>query len=379
MLPVSVFMLIAIDIREAGHEKTGKGWYTFNIVKGLMELDSENTYRLYTDSPQNPFDNLPKNFEIRCLSAPSWKWHFKVLKDIKEHPVTLFFAPTSYIIPSLAPSTIKTIITVHDLVAFMFPSTHNKKAVIIERLTLKKALTKASHSFVVSDNTKHDLMKRFGYPESKMTITSCAPSDFYKKPLEITSHEKKEITDRLNLPEKFLLAVSTLEPRKNFSVLLKSFVIIKRKFPEYKLVIVGKKGWNYQSIDETLKHYQLQNDVILTGYLPIEDIKKLYHLAKAFVFPSLYEGFGIPPLEAMASGCPVVASNVSSLPEVVGEAGLLVDPQNAYKIAEAVISLIGNEEARHMFIERGKKQAEKFNWTSSAQKALQAFQLIGNS
>lgn len=370
-------MKIAVDIREVNHEKTGKGWYTFSLVQELIRMDHKNHYLLYTDaadSGKNSFKSA-KNVEIRLIQSKPWQWHFKVLKDLQEQKVELFFAPNSYIIPALAPKSLKTVITVHDLVAFLFPSAHHRKAVIIERLTLKRALKKAKSIFVVSENTKKDLLKRFKYPPSQIHLTPCAPSDFFKNSKPAKDHKSiQSIREKLHLPTKFILAVGTLEPRKNFSTLIKSFVIVKRKYPEYKLVIVGKKGWQYGHIAAALKHYKLEKDVIFTGYLEDEHLQQVYSLAEVFVFPSLYEGFGIPPLEAMCCGCPVVSSNVASLPEVIGEAGLLIDPKNAHKMAEAISSLISNDHIRSMFIERGKSQADKFSWRESAQKVLEVFE-----
>lgn len=364
-------MKIAIDIREAQQEKTGKGWYTWNLVSHLLQIDKKNEYLLYTDTAQSPFPPA-KNVQIKIIDAQSFQWHWQTLKDLKQEKPDLFFAPTSYIIPALAPKSLRTIITVHDLVAFMFPSTHAAKAVVIERLTLRMALKKARHVLVVSDNTKQDLRKRFDYPEKKITETPCAASELFFKPAP-PPQELEKFRTEMNLPEKFLLSVGTLEPRKNFPVLIKSFVNFKKWHPEFKLVIVGKKGWKYGKIEETLKEYNIEKEVIFPGYLKNEDLKKMYHLAQTFIFPSLYEGFGIPPLEAMACGCPVVSSSAASMPEVVGEAGILVDPKNAYKMADAVSSLTDNEDVRTMLRERGYQQAKKFSWQESAKKTLEIF------
>ncbi|MFA5829404.1 MAG: glycosyltransferase family 1 protein [Candidatus Gracilibacteria bacterium] len=363
---------IAIDIREAGHEKTGKGWYTYNLVQALLEIDSHNEYILYTDQEKNSYKEF-KNAHIKTVKGKSVIWHLNVLKDLKKSPpVDIFFAPTSYIIPCFAPKNLRVIITVHDLVAFLFPGSHNSKAVLIERVTLRKALKKAANVLVVSANTEKDLLDRFHYPKEKIHEVPCATTEFYKEEIgerELTAFKKKH-----HLPDKFILAVGTLEPRKNFSTLIKSFVIVKRKYPDCKLVIVGKKGWKYKLIEEALKKYQLESDVIFPGYLVDEDLRKMYHLASVFVFPSLYEGFGIPPLEAMACGCPVVSSNVASLPEVIGDSGLLIDPKNAHKWADAVCSLLDNEQTRNMLIERGHRRAEKFSWANSAKIALEVFE-----
>ncbi len=364
-------MKIAIDIREAGKQKTGKGWYTYNIVKEILKLDNRNQYLLYGNSKKNPYKDF-KNVKFKHIEAGSAKWHFKVIKDIKDKNVDLFFAPTSYIIPAFAPKNLRVIITIHDLVAFLFPSSHNKKAMIVERLTLKKALKKVSDVFVVSENTKKDLLNKFKLlNEQKIHLTPCAASKVFSKP--VSEDELIEFKDQKKLPDNFILAVGTLEPRKNISTLIKSYVNIKKWHPEYKLVLVGKKGWKYEQIEETLKKFQVEKDVIFPGYLKDDELQKIYKLAKVFVFPSLYEGFGIPPLEAMASGCPVVSSNKSSLPEVIGEAGILIDPTNAYKMADAISSLIENENVRNMMIDRGYRQAEKFSWSFSAKNALDVF------
>jgi len=363
-------MKIAIDIRSAGHEKTGKGWYTFNLVSEMLRQDRENEYLFYTDTAKHPFGNH-KNVSFKVFVEKSWKWHLKVLKDLQTEKADLFFAPSSYIIPAFAPKSLKTVITVHDLAAFLFPRTYAAKSVLIERMTLKKALKKAEAVLTVSENTKKDLLKKFKYPAHKIHLTPCAPSAFFRQP--VSEKDLEGIKKTLKLPDNFILAVGTLEPRKNINTLIKSFVIIKRKYPDFKLVIVGKKGWNYHLIEHALKHYKMEKEVIFAGYLEDHELQKVYALAKVFVFPSLYEGFGMPPLEAMASGCPVVSSNSSSMPEVVGQGGLLIDSSNAVKIADSVCSLLADDQVRLMMIERGRMQEQKFQWEDSAKKALEVF------
>ncbi|MCA9374098.1 glycosyltransferase family 4 protein [Candidatus Peregrinibacteria bacterium] len=363
-------MKIAIDIRDAGRARAGKGWYTYNIITELLKLDTRNEYILYSNTKKNPFKGS-KNAEIRCIEEKMPKWHFKVIQDLKKNPVDLFFAPTSFIIPAFAPRSLRVIITVHDLVAFLFPGTHSVKATLIERLTLKKALKKAEKVFVVSENTKKDLLDKFDYPSSEIIETPCAPADFYRE--AVSDEELLKFKEQKKLPDNFILAVGTLEPRKNFATLIKGFVTFKKRHPDFKLVIVGKQGWKFKQIEESLEKYNMKEEVIFPGYIEGESLHKMYKLARAFVFPSLYEGFGIPPLEAMASGCPVVSSNVASLPEVVGDAGLLIDPKNSYKMAEAVADLIDHDNVRIMMIERGLRQAEKFTWQKTAQIALETF------
>jgi glycosyltransferase involved in cell wall biosynthesis len=366
-------MKIAIDIRSAGREKTGKGWYTFNLVSEIIKQDRDNDYIFYTDNAKQPFGSH-KNVTVKVFPLKSWRWHIKVLNDLRMEKPNLFFSPSSYIIPAFASKSLKTIITVHDLAAFLYPGAYPAKAILIERMTLRQALKKVSAVFTVSENTKKDLLRKFKIKADIVHLTPCAPSTFFRQPL--SEKDLEAVKKSLKLPDKFILGVGTMEPRKNFNTLIKSFVIIKRNYPDYKLVIVGKKGWNFGLIEHALKHYKMEKDVLFTGYLHDHELQKVYALAKVFVFPSLYEGFGIPPLEAMASGCPVVSSNSSSLPEVVGQGGLLIDARSAVKIADAVCSLLADEQIRLMMIERGKIQEKRFQWADSAKKALEVFRSL---
>ncbi len=364
-------MKIAIDVRDADGQKTGKGFYAFGLIKNILEQDQENQYILYSDQAKSPFP-AQENVTFKHVDKTGIKWHFATLSDLKKERPDLYFAPTSYIIPAMAPRWLKVILTVHDLVAFMFPKNHKKKAVLIERFTLKHALKNSSKIFVVSENTKNDLINRFHLPKSMMAEVPCAPNELYRN--EFDQKQAEHISKKYKLPKHFILGVGTLEPRKNFATLIKSYVIIKRRFPDYKLVIVGKCGWRFHQLQRLVQEYKMEDDVLFLGYVRDHELHYIYHSAEVFVFPSLYEGFGIPPLEAMASGCPVVSSNTSSLPEVVGDAGLLIEPRNSVKIADAIISILENPNVRNMLIERGFKRSQHFNWAHSARLALQAFE-----
>ncbi len=367
-------MKIAIDIRDADGQRTGKGFFSFGLVSNILAQDRENQYVLYSDKIHNPFAEIMEgreNIEFISLPQTGLKWHLAALKSLKSIRPDMYFAPTSFIIPAFAPKWLKTVIVVHDLVAFLFPRNHSQKAVFIERLTLQRALHRAAKVFVVSENTQNDLIRLFRYPLSRTVEVPPALNDLYRTEIDEKAAEK--VRTKFSLPAKFILAVGTLEPRKNFANLIKSFVMIKRKYPDYKLVIVGKKGWKHHEIDRAIRLYQLKSDVIFPGYMKDEELHLTYSMAEVFVFPSLYEGFGIPPLEAMASGCPVVASNVASIPEVVGDAGLLIDPKNAVKISDAIVSLIEDTQVRNMLLERGIQRVKQFSWANSASIAIEAF------
>lgn len=360
-------MKIAIDIRTAAGEKAGKGWYTFNITQHLLRIDQKNEYLLYTKEPVAGFEQF-KNVEMHQIKASGLFWHYAVARDVKRSDVDIFFAPSSFIVPALLPKNIKTIVTVHDLVAFLFPEGHDKKAVLIEKLFLRRAVKKADKILAVSQNTKEDLEKKFSNLEDKIDVVPCAASEIFK-PID-----KSKLTDFIkdtNLPRHFFLAVGTLEPRKNYLNLISAFASIERQYPEFHLIIVGKKGWEYEEIFQEIKANYLQKKVHFLGYLSNTSLVNLYSLATALVFPSFYEGFGLPPLEAMQSGCPVIASNVSSIPEVVGDSALLIDPESYTEIADAMIKIIKDENLAIVLRNRGLQQAQKFSWEQSAKQLLE--------
>ncbi|MFA6992832.1 MAG: glycosyltransferase family 1 protein [Candidatus Gracilibacteria bacterium] len=360
-------MKIGIDIRAASGEKAGKGWYTFHLTYNLLKVDKRNQYILYTDTGVPGFGEF-KNAEQKVITGRGLLWHIHTSRDIKKENIDVFFAPTSYIVPALLSKQIKTVITVHDLVAFLFKNTHNKKAVSIEKMFLKRALKKAHFVCAVSENTKRDLVNKFKYDETKIGVVYAGADDNFK-PVEKDS--LAPFVEKTNLPRKFFLAVGTLEPRKNYPNLLKAFYEFIKIHKDYHLVIVGQKGWRYQEIYTLIDALRIKNRVHLLGYVSGTSLKNLYNLAEALVFPSFYEGFGIPPLEAMKCGCPVIVSHKSSLTEVVGDAGIYIDPESPGSITKAMGKIAFIPDLRENLIKQGFMQSKKFSWKLSAQKLLE--------
>lgn len=361
-------MKIAIDIRTASGEKTGKGFYTFHLVHNLLQIDQQNEYILYTDVGIPGFEQF-QNAQQRLVKGRGMLWHTRVVSDVKKQNIDLYWAPTSYLVPALLPASIKTMITVHDLVAFLFPNRHNKKAVLLEKMFLKRALKKADHVLAVSENTKKDIIERFKYDPSKIDVVYCAASQEFKK---LPTEDLQKFAQETNLPKKFILAVGTIEPRKNYVALVRALAQISEKQPDLHLVIVGGKGWQYEGVETEIRKNYLSKKVHMLGYLSGGSLVKLYNLAQALVFPSFYEGFGIPPLEAMQCGCPVIASNRASLPEVVGSAALTVDPEDIKGLSEAIIEVL-KPETQEKLSAAGLKQAQKFSWRHSANSVLEGF------
>jgi len=363
-------MKIGIDIRSAGGEKTGKGFYTLHITRELLKKDKKNDYFLYADSGVAGFEEF-KNAKTIIIEKRGVFWHRAVAKDVLKENMDVFFAPSSFIIPSMlakasAEKKIKVIITIHDIAAILFPEFHEKKAVILEKLFIKKAIKAATKILAVSENTKKDLIKKFKVPSEKIEVMHCAASaDFC--PINTTEEKVKELKEKISIPEKFFLTVGTVQPRKNYEALLQAFAMFYEKNKNYHLIIVGNSGWGKSDFSKIIEANYLQKHVHLLGYITSKNLNFLYNTAQAFIFPSLYEGFGIPPLEAMKAGCPIIASNTSSIPEVLGEAAIYCDPRSPAEFAFAMEKIISNEELKADLINKGRIQSKKFNWENSAQ------------
>src|SRR3989339_2211542 len=315
-------MIIGIDGREVIANKTGKGFYIFNILKNILNQKTIFDFIIYTDQNTRFFDKFA-NVKVKTINLNGLKWHLEVYKNLKKDQVDLFWAPTSYVIPFLLGKSLPYIVTVHDLAAFLYSDFNDKKAKIIEKFTLKKVLKNAIKIFTVSQNTAQDLEKIFKIDKKKIVIT-------------YNAFDPQVFSPRKNSGTKnhYILNIGTLEPRKNQLRLIQAFDLIKDEFEDLDLYIGGGKGWQYENIFAEMQKRNLSSRVKFLGYVQDKQLPDLYRNAELFAYPSLYEGFGIPVVEAMACGCPVLTSNNSSLPEVAGKAGVLVKAEDVNEIAD---------------------------------------------
>jgi len=252
----------------------------------------------------------------------------------------------------------KYVFTVHDLIPFLYPEVHTSRTLVTQRPLTGRTLASADKIITVSENTKRDLLRLFRLQEEKVQVVHTAVSGVFQP---VPEERVAESLSRLGIERPYFLFVGTLEPRKNVTTIVKAFYQVQKRLPAAQLVIVGKKGWGYQGIFETIEALGLCASVKYLGHMTEPDLVSVYNGAVALVYPSLYEGFGLPPAEAMACGTPAIASNTSSLPEVVGDAGILIDPSSEEQIASAMTRLATEEAYRAELSRAGRERAQMFS------------------
>jgi len=370
-------MKIGICAEMIGTGHGGPESYIFNLVKSLMELDKENVYNLYVvrkDVLKNI--NVPCNFRASPIGLyNSWIRNLIIMpfKSLIE-PVDILHVQ-NVVHPCYRG---KLIATIHDLSFEIFPETFTKAMQFRLSKLVRRTASKADAVLTVSQNTKKDLINLYGIRPEKIEVIYNSHDRIYRP---VKGHEMLDtIKRKYGLIEKFILYVGALQPRKNLVGLIKAWDILRKKYGlKIKLVVVGKEAWLSSEIMKAIKNIKYSQDIIYTGYIPKEELPFVFNAADLFVFPSFYEGFGLVVLEAMACGIPVITSNNSSLPEVVGDAGMLIDPNNCEEIAEAMYKVLAEPELKESMIEKGMKRSESFSWKYTAEKTLEIYHKIGNS
>jgi glycosyltransferase involved in cell wall biosynthesis len=374
---------ITIDVSPAVHKRAGLGRYAEELVHALapkMESAGFGLRLFYTEAqnahPTGMLAQLPasttnlgyKPWRLSALASQ----YLRIARDGVYGNPTLVHA-TDNLLPYVRAASV---FTLHDLIFEIFPEHHKLYNHLFLKLMMRRFLRAADHIICVSEHTKRDAERLYGIDPAKMTVIYEGADPKYRPatPADVARHAT--VRERYKLPEQFILHVSTIEPRKNLGRLLEAFEGLKREFPALKLVLVGKKGWLYEPFFEQLEASGLKNEVIFPGYVAEEDLPAFYQMATLFCFPSVYEGFGLPPLEALASGCAVVCSNASSLPEVVGDAGLLVTPTDTTAITEALRRVLGDDSLRRDLQHRGPIQAQKFSWEQAAEQTLALYKQV---
>ena len=371
-------MHIGIDAHAIGAQQGGNETYIRNLIRALAALDADNRYTIYLANAQaaaewqNGFVAQHPNFSVRLLPPPTPLVRVPVFLtyELRRRPVDVLHV--QYTAPPFCNAPV--VATIHDLAFEHLPETFTRRGSLQLKLTVRRTARRAARIATVSEYSRQDLLRTYRLAPEKVVTTYNGIEPHFTTQTR-AADEAAQVRQRFGIAREFLLAVGSLQPRKNLERLIRTYARLRREQPDFapQLVIVGRKLWLAESIFAEVSRQPWASDVILTGYVGDDDLPALYRTASAFVYPSLFEGFGLPPLEAMACGTPVITSNISSLPEVAGSAALLIDPLNEQELAAALQRILNDQPLRARLRAEGVRQAAKFTWRDAAEKTLQLY------
>ena len=369
-------MRIGIDARKL-HD-FGIGTYIRNLLRELARLDQDTDFVLLCRPDDvNGIRALGENFRpvVERAGNYSISEQFRIPLALRREKVTLFHAP-HYVLPPLVHC--RSVVTIHDCIHLMFPQyLPNKVALSYARTSMALAASRATRVLTVSETSKNDIMRFFGTDPAKIDVIYNAYDERFGA--EPNEDDVVRVRERYQLHDEFVLYAGNVKPHKNLDRLIDAFQLVRsRGLDHLKLVMIGDDISKYASLRRAVHRYQLHNYVRFLGYLPEETLAVMYRLARVFVFPSLYEGFGLPPLEAMASGTPVVTSNVSSLPEVAGNAAEFVDPYDPQAIADGLYRVLTDIDLRRDLRSKGLARAQQFSWGASVKRVREIYGEVAN-
>lgn len=365
-------MRIGVDAHILAGKFQGSRTYLLNLYHEVMKLGDHNNYCFFGHwSSEYPYGNEPKYVEFKSSSKIK-RLTYQTSPLLKQNKIELYH--TTYISPLMVPC--NTIVTIHDVLFETHPQYFTKKEVLRNKVLVKYSAKKAKQIHTVSDYSKRKIVELYGVPEYKVKVvpngvdlTRFSPHN--KELSRDIVYEKYGITN-------YILTVGRIEPRKNHIQLLKAYQILKEKQQDGlgSLVIVGSPDFGFKHFFEKMKELHLEEDVKIIDSVDDEMLPHIYRGAKLFVYPTFAEGFGIPPIEAMACGVPVISSNTTAIPEIIGDAGILIDPNNVLEIAERMEEVLSNSSLQTELISQGYSQAAKWTWQSAARSYLDSIQEV---
>jgi glycosyltransferase involved in cell wall biosynthesis len=358
-------MKIAIDARK--WRDYGIGTYVRNLVRGLARIDHETTYFLFCDdADESTLRDLAENFVpvVERSQGYSIQEHFSIPRQLQRLGVDLLHSP-HYVLPLFCRK--PAVVTIHDCIHLLFPQyLPNRMALSYAKFMLRHAVQNSATILTVSEASRRDIL-RF-YPDADPDRIQVVPNAIDDAILDDPGEEEMErVKERYQIRGRYVLYAGNIKPHKNLDRLIAAFGVVKQMpgHEDLKLLIIGDEVNRYGSLRRSVEAAGVRQDVRFFGFVPDHTLSALYRMASVFAFPSLYEGFGLPPLEAMACGTPVVTSKISSLPEVVGDAALLVDPYDVNDIAHAMARLLDDSELHANMVLRGRRRVQHFSWERS--------------
>ena len=372
-------MTLYFDVSAGVNVKAGLGRYSRSLTRALVPLLNEpptlfyNRIRGRTERFSGvetcPERSIPLGYKPWRLAA--WMGQLgRIPFNALVPNASLFHAHEHLLMPLRG---IPTVLTVHDLIFKIFPEHHKRLNHIFLNRAMPLFVKHADAIITISEASKNDIIKFYGAPAENIHVIYEAAAPNFAAP---TSDDIYKIREKFNLPERFLLVVGTIEPRKNYSRLVQAFSILRENDPDLKLVVVGSKGWLFEDFFQTIQDLKLAEHVVFPGFVPDEDLPSVYGAATVLVMASVYEGFGLPILEAMACGTPVVSSNVSSLPELGGDVAQYFNPENVDEMVAVLQHVLDDESLQNKMKTAGITRAASFSWEKAAQETLEVYRLF---
>jgi glycosyltransferase involved in cell wall biosynthesis len=364
---------IAIDAHSVGTGLAGNETYATNLIEALAEIDRENEYTLYVTKREavDRFSHRWANFTVRQTlpHTPLIRIPLVLSSELRRRQVDILHV--QFTAPPAAPCPV--VVSVHDLSFEHLPQTFKRRSRSQLRLTVRYSARKAARVIVPSEYGQTDLKATYKIPAERIDVVPLAAADYFKP---APARDLQRVRQTYGIEGEYILSVGSIQPRKNLSRLIAAYARLRTTWANGKLprlVLVGKQAWLYDETLQTIEAAGVKDSVILTGYVPTADLPALYTGALCFAYPSYFEGFGIPPLEAMSCGTAVMTGNRTSLPEVVGDAALMVDPFDVASLAAGLRKLIEDSDFRRTLSVKGFDQAKRFSWQKTAVSTLNVY------
>jgi glycosyltransferase involved in cell wall biosynthesis len=368
-------MRIGIDVHTVTDLMQGTRTYTLNLVRHLLAADAVDEFTLYVTGDPRRVAGVPagRNVRVRRVRPANrlLRIPFAFPVRLARDGIDVFHC--QYMGPPIAATPY--VVAIHDIIHEYMPELYPKALCRMMRLAYPLSARRASRVLTISENSKRDIVRYYGIPEERVIVTPCAADERFRPVADAAA--LGEVQRRHGIPAAYILFVGRLEPRKNLLRLVEAYARLRRGGQvAHALVIAGMEYYRHEQLYRRVAELDVAGDVFFTGGVPDDDLPALYSGAALFVYPTLAEGFGLPPLEAMACGTPVVTSNCSALPEVCGDAALLVDPTRTEEIAAAIAAVLGDGARRATMRERGLARARQFSWAAAAAKTLEVFRAV---
>lgn len=368
-------MHIAIDAHSVGAQLAGNESYVTNLIEALAEIDQVNRYTLYVTMPAaiDRFSNRWPNFTARTTlpHTPLVRVPLTLTAELRRNPVDVLHV--QYTAPPFPPCPI--VASIHDLSFEHLPDTFKRRSRAQLQITVRRTARKAAQILTLSEFSRRDIVETYEIDPARVFVTPLAAPPHFRPSTDGT--ELARIRKTFGIQRDYILSLGSIQPRKNLVRLIRAYSLLRAMHPARKapqLVLAGKRGWLYDDTMRTAAEHAVDDDIVFTGYVPDRDLPALYSGATCFVYPSYFEGFGLPIVEAMQCGTPVIAANQTSSPEVLGNAGILVDPYNEKELAQGMARVIDNPDFRSQLSVKGLSRAKIFNWTTTARLTLQAYE-----